>query len=104
MTVSPRAIVAVHDVLDRALRARVVHVLLRPRPSVSAPLPLAMVRPTTAPRCCWEGRGGREGGARARLGDVHLEDLIDCPGRKPPFLVFKRPARPYKSHIQNIFT
>jgi hypothetical protein len=27
-----------------------------------------------------------------------------CPGRKPPFLVFKRPARPYKNAIQNRFT
>ena len=28
----------------------------------------------------------------------------DCPGRKPPFLVFNRPARPYKSSIQNGFS
>jgi hypothetical protein len=28
----------------------------------------------------------------------------DCPGRKPAFLVFKRPARPYKSAIENRFT
>ena len=27
-----------------------------------------------------------------------------CPGRKPPYLAFKRPARPYKSPIQNLFT
>ena len=24
-----------------------------------------------------------------------------CPGREPPFWAFKRPARPYKSAIQN---
>ena len=41
------------------------------------------------------GRGrGRERGAR--------ED--DCPGRKPAFLCVKRPARPYKSPIQNVFS
>jgi hypothetical protein len=27
-----------------------------------------------------------------------------CPGQKPPFLPVKRPARPYKSPIQNRFT
>jgi hypothetical protein len=27
-----------------------------------------------------------------------------CPGRKPPCLVVRRPARPYKSSIQNRFT
>jgi hypothetical protein len=33
----------------------------------------------------------------------HFE--VACPGRKPAFLVFKRPARPYKSPIQqNRFT
>ena len=26
---------------------------------------------------------------------------LDCPGRKPPFRAAKRPARPYKSPIQN---
>jgi hypothetical protein len=30
--------------------------------------------------------------------------LAHCPGRKPPFLAAKRPARPYKSAIQNRFT
>jgi hypothetical protein len=29
---------------------------------------------------------------------------LHCPGRKPPFLAVKRPARPYKSAIQNRFT
>ena len=28
----------------------------------------------------------------------------NCPGRKPPFWAIKRPARPYKSHIQNVFS
>jgi hypothetical protein len=27
-----------------------------------------------------------------------------CPGRKPAFLVFKRPAHPYKSPIQNVLS
>jgi hypothetical protein len=31
------------------------------------------------------------------LGPVH------CPGRRPPFSAVKRPARPYKSAIQNRF-
>jgi hypothetical protein len=30
--------------------------------------------------------------------------LASCPGRKPPFLTVKRPARPYKSAIENRFT
>jgi hypothetical protein len=30
--------------------------------------------------------------------------LRHCPGRKPAFLAVKRPARPYKSPIQNRFT
>jgi hypothetical protein len=29
--------------------------------------------------------------------------LLNCPGRKPVFLVFKRPAHPYKRPIQNGF-
>ena len=37
-----------------------------------------------------------------------LDGLLDvaphCPGRKPPFLVAKRPERPYKSAIENRFT
>jgi hypothetical protein len=28
----------------------------------------------------------------------------DCPGRKPPFLVFKRPPRPYKNTMQKGFS
>jgi hypothetical protein len=31
-------------------------------------------------------------------------DRRHCPGRKPPFSAVKRPARPYKSPIQNRFT
>jgi hypothetical protein len=30
--------------------------------------------------------------------------LVHCPGRKPPFLAVKRPARPYKSAIETQFT
>jgi hypothetical protein len=30
--------------------------------------------------------------------------VLPCPGRKPAVLVFKRPARPYKSPIQNGFS
>jgi hypothetical protein len=30
--------------------------------------------------------------------------LCNCPGRKPAFLVFKRPARPYKSPMQHRFS
>jgi hypothetical protein len=46
-----------------------------------------------------------EGLARA-LEAVVLEQHGEgiCPGRKPAFLVFKRPARPYKSPIQNGFS
>jgi hypothetical protein len=29
---------------------------------------------------------------------------LHCPGRKPAFLVYKRPARPHKSAIENLFT
>jgi hypothetical protein len=35
-------------------------------------------------------------------GDLAL--AVDCPGRKPPFFSGKRPARPYKTTIQNGFT
>ena len=46
---------------------------------------------------------------------VRVEDLVHhldlgivvagaCPGRKPPLLAVKRPARPYKIAIQNRFT
>jgi hypothetical protein len=33
-----------------------------------------------------------------------IGSIPDCPGRKPPCLAVKRPARPYKSAIQNRFT
>jgi hypothetical protein len=41
--------------------------------------------------------------------DQHHEEqkerqIQHCPGRKPAFLVSKRPARPYKSPTQNRFT
>jgi hypothetical protein len=32
---------------------------------------------------------------------VVVEPAGDCPGRKPPFLAVKHPARPYKSTIEN---
>jgi hypothetical protein len=39
-----------------------------------------------------------------RRGQTDLEDVgVDCPGRKPPFMAVKRPARPYKSPTQNRF-
>ena len=48
------------------------------------------------------------GEAEAVQGDLPLGGVVEahhhCPGRKPAFLVFKRPARPYKSPIQNRFT
>jgi hypothetical protein len=33
-----------------------------------------------------------------------LATPANCAGRKPPFLVVKRHARPYKSPVQNLFT
>jgi hypothetical protein len=36
---------------------------------------------------------------------VRREDGLDrCPGQKPAFLVFNRPARPYKIPVQNGFS
>jgi hypothetical protein len=42
--------------------------------------------------------GGEGGQGRRRDLEAH------CPRRKPPFSAVKRPARPYKSPIQNRFT
>jgi hypothetical protein len=38
--------------------------------------------------------------------DDGVDDALatDCPGREPPFLAVQRPARPFKSPIQNRFT
>jgi hypothetical protein len=56
-------------------------------------LPRLAVRPRVAVRGAV--RVGRE------AADVHplVVHRRYCPGRKPPFLVVKRPARPYKSTI-----
>jgi hypothetical protein len=46
-------------------------------------------------------------GLPARRGGVLVvgrQRRQDCPGRKPPFLAVKRPARPYKSAIEKRFT
>jgi hypothetical protein len=45
------------------------------------------------------GQGGQGAGGRS-----HWFGAEFCPGREPPFLAVKRPARPYKSAIQNLFT
>ena len=37
-----------------------------------------------------------------RLGGL-LQDLGHCPGRKTSFFAVKRPARPYKSAVENRF-
>ena len=36
-------------------------------------------------------------------GEVHRK-ADHCPGKKPPFLTVKRPARPYKNPVQNGFS
>ncbi len=43
------------------------------------------------------------GAVEDRQGHVLGQPVLGrhCPGRKPPFLAVKRPARPYKSPIQN---
>jgi hypothetical protein len=48
----------------------------------------------------------RASAARKRTAEARLEALgvVHCPGRKPPFWAAKRPARPYKTAIQNQFT
>jgi hypothetical protein len=61
-----------------------------------------------------EGRqGGRAGtgiidvpfsGLGTRCGESFRGNVATARARNPPFLVFKRPARPYKSPIQNGFT
>ena len=52
------------------------------------------------------GLGERELARAAEQQEAALLDDVDddCPGRKPAFLVFKRPVRPYKSPIQNGFS
>ena len=48
-----------------------------------------------------------EEGLHAVARAVLLLDLagqLDCPGREPPFLAVKCPARPYKRAMQNRFT
>ena len=49
----------------------------------------------------------RSGGTR-RSGGVTVGlaagQAVTCPGRKPPFLAVKPPARPHKSALQNLFT
>ena len=41
----------------------------------------------------------------AQLPDLRAELLgPHCPGRKPPFLVVKRHAHPYKTAVQKQFT
>ena len=48
--------------------------------------------------------------SRAELDDVAAGEAVlpvqpgVCPGRKPPLLAVKHPARPYKSAIRNRFT
>jgi hypothetical protein len=37
------------------------------------------------------------------LGAMSVTSRMLCPGRKPPFLYVKRPARPYKTAIQKRF-
>jgi hypothetical protein len=59
-----------------------------------------------------EAEGQREGD-RAAQARVHHDELVfepdalllldDCPGRKTPFLVVKRPSRPYKNAMENRF-
>ena len=41
--------------------------------------------------------------ADVRRREVLGKDAVYCPGRKPPKRAAKRPARPYKSTIQNRF-
>jgi hypothetical protein len=45
----------------------------------------------------------RRRGRGAGVAVVAVRVRVDCPGRKPPFLAVKRPARPYKSAIQKRF-
>jgi hypothetical protein len=48
--------------------------------------------------------GRADAAARRTAADDDLAAAGHCPGRKPPFSVLKRPARPYKSRVQNRFT
>jgi hypothetical protein len=49
-------------------------------------------------------RVGRPAVALPEAGTVDLVFGLPGPGRKPPFLAVKRPARPYKSTIETRFT
>jgi hypothetical protein len=43
-------------------------------------------------------------GARGAAAHAELAAADHCPGRKPPFLAAKHPARPYKRTVENRFT
>jgi hypothetical protein len=60
--------------------------------SLSAPAPALAPAAVRFARRPWR--------PRRRL-QVERRHLLALPGRKPAFLVFKRPARPYKSPTQN---
>ena len=60
------------------------------------PGPLGLAALTTTPMAC----------AACALRTFWMKSQLPrtCPGRKSPFLMVKRSARPYKSAIQNRFT
>jgi hypothetical protein len=55
-----------------------------------------------------DARATRRGVGRGAPQDVRAavqrRAVGNCPGRKPPFFAVKRPARPYKTAIENRFT
>jgi hypothetical protein len=93
-----------------------LHVPCAALPPLSAPralplplLPSAAARRAPAKRL--RDRGVEVGGRRGRRGPRVQRPRrrrevgqLDCPGRKPPFLHVKRPARPCKTAIQKRFT
>ena len=49
-------------------------------------------------------RAAASGARGSERSGPHIEPFGYCPGREPPFLAVKRPARPYKSAVANRFT
>ena len=62
------------------------------------------LRPMMAKHTEEEGEAADDQEALGVEEDEAERQYLDCPGQKPPFLAVKRPARPYKTTIQNRFT
>jgi hypothetical protein len=89
----PLAASSITPCLSQMLAASGAHVALCGRRQEEGEAAAAAIRATVVPTRPLHAAGTYFSG-----------NFRHCPGRKPPFLVVKRPARPYKSAIENRFT